>query len=104
MTHNENIVLFARLKVRKEAVEKAVNAALAIVAASRAEAGCLNYDFHQSIDDPCLFLWHETWTGREAIEAHANSAHFKEFSAAIEDLTEEPLEVTLTKMVSGKAL
>lgn len=102
MENNEKIVLFARLKVKIEAVEKAKRAALAIVAASRAETGCVNYDFHQAIDDETVFLWHETWANRKAIEAHGNSSHFKEFSAAIGDLTEEPLQVTLTKMVAEK--
>jgi len=92
-------VLFARLKVKIEAVEKAKQAALAIVAASRAETGCINYDFHQSIDDASVFLWHETWTSREAIEAHADSQHFREFSQEIKDITDEPLQVTLSKMV-----
>jgi quinol monooxygenase YgiN len=43
---DENIVLFARLKVKKEAVETAKKAALAIIEDSRAEKGCINYDFH----------------------------------------------------------
>ncbi len=103
MTNDEKIVLFARLKVKKDVIEEARKAALGIIAASRAEVGCINYDFHQSIDDETLFLWHETWTNREAIEAHGNSLHFKEFSRTIKDFTEEPLQVTLTKMVSEKA-
>ncbi|HXG84423.1 MAG TPA: putative quinol monooxygenase [Pyrinomonadaceae bacterium] len=103
MKTDDTIVLFARLKVKKNAVEEARKAALGIIAVSRAEAGCINYDFHQSIEDETLFLWHETWTNREAIETHGNSSHFKEFSRAIKDFTEEPLQVTLTKMVSEKA-
>ena len=69
MTNDNKIVIFARLKVKKAAVEKTKQAALAIIDASRAEAGCINYDFHQAIDDETVFLWHETWAGREAIEA-----------------------------------
>ncbi len=98
----EKIVLFARLKVKKDTISDAKRAALAIVADSRAEAGCINYDFHQAIDDETIFLWHETWTNSEAIEAHGNSLHFREFSQAIKDFTEEPLQVTLTKMISEK--
>jgi quinol monooxygenase YgiN len=100
---SENIVLFARLKVKKDAVERGKKAALAIVADSRNEMGCLNYDFHQAIDDESVFLWHETWASREAIQVHADSKHFKEFSAAIKDITDEPLQVTLAKTVGGKS-
>lgn len=100
---DEKIVLIARLKVKKAAVEAAKLAALEIVAPSRAETGCLNYDFHQQLDDTSIFIWHETWASMAAIEAHGASAHFREFSRKIEDLVEEPLQLTFTKMVSEKA-
>ena len=103
MTNNENIVLIARLKVKKDSVEQAKQAALAIVEDSRREAGCLNYDFHQAIEDETVFIWHETWENKEAIEAHGKSEHFDAFSRQIKDLIDEPLEITLTKMVSEKA-
>lgn len=103
MADNENIVLFARLKVKQGTETQAKRAALSIIEKSRAENGCLNYDFHQAIDDETIFLWHETWENEAAIDAHANSSHFKEFSAAIENITDEPLQVTFTKIVSEKA-
>jgi quinol monooxygenase YgiN len=103
MMSNENIVLIARLKVKKDSVEQAKQAALAIVEDSRAETGCLNYDFHQAIDDETVFIWHETWENRAAIDAHGKSKHFDDFSRQIKDLTDEPLQITLTKMVSEKA-
>lgn len=99
---NENIVLIARLKVKKDSVEAARNAAMAIVQPSRDEEGCINYDFHQLIDDESVFIWHETWKNQSAIEMHGNSEHFKRFSEAIKDLTEEPLQLTFAKMVSEK--
>jgi quinol monooxygenase YgiN len=102
MTNNENIVLIARLKVKKDSVEKAKQAALAIVEDSRAEEGCLNYDFHQAIDDETVFIWHETWKNKAAIDAHGASKHFRNFSAEIKSLIDEPLQITLAKMVSEK--
>ncbi len=103
MTADEKIVLFARLKVKQGTEREAKRAAISIIEKSRAESGCLNYDFHQAIDDATIFLWHETWENKAAIDAHANSSHFREFSASIENITDEPLQVTLTKMVSEKA-
>jgi quinol monooxygenase YgiN len=46
MANHEKIVLIARLKVKEGKEDAAKQAALAIVADSRAEEGCLNYDFH----------------------------------------------------------
>ena len=100
---SENIVLIARLKVKKEAVEAAKAAALTIIQPSRDEDGNINYDFHQAIDDETIFVWHETWKNESAIDFHGKSAHFKEFSQAVKNFTEEPLQLTFLKMVSEKA-
>lgn len=101
--NNESIVLVARLKVKDDAIEEAKRAALKIVADSRAEAGCVNYDIHQAIDDPTVFIWHEMWTNKAAIDEHFETEFFKEFSAAVERFAVEPPQITLTKMISEKA-
>ncbi len=103
MVNDEKIVLIARLKVRKDAIEEAKRVALAIVADSRAEEGCLNYDLHQAIDDSTVFVWHETWANKSALDAHFKMPYFDELGAKLKDITEEPLQLTLTKMVSEKA-
>jgi quinol monooxygenase YgiN len=101
--NDEKIVLIARLKVKPDSVESAKRAALAIVEDSRAETGCINYDFHQAINDETIFIWHETWANKTAIDAHGASQHFKDFSQKIKDSVDEPLQITLTRMVSEKA-
>lgn len=101
--NDEKIVLIARLKIKSGSVEAAKQAALAIIADSRAEDGCLNYDFHQAIDDETIFVWHETWENKAAIDAHGASEHFKDFSTKIKDLVDEPLQITLIRMVSERA-
>ena len=101
--NEENIVLFARLKVKKDAVEAAKAAALAIVEKSRAENGCLNYDCHQAINDETVFFWHETWADKAALDEHFAMPYFAELGEKLKDITEDPLQLTLTKMVSEKA-
>ena len=54
----------------KQTEDELKQAALAIVAASRSEEGCLNYDFHQSLEDSTIFTWHETWANKSALDAH----------------------------------
>ncbi|MBA2735620.1 MAG: antibiotic biosynthesis monooxygenase [Pyrinomonadaceae bacterium] len=99
----EKIVLFARLKVKKGTEDELKRAALAIVADSRSEDGCLNYDFHQSLEDSTVFTWHETWANKSALDAHFKMPYFAELGAQVKDITDEPLQLTLTKMVSEKA-
>lgn len=99
---DEKIVLIARLKVREEAVEEAKKLALRIVADSRTEEGCVNYDVHQAIDDPTVFVWHETWKDKAALDNHFELPYFKEFFAAAGKLAAEEPQITMTRMISEK--
>jgi quinol monooxygenase YgiN len=46
-------------------------------AATRAEPGCISYDWYRSADDPKLWVLIEAYRDREAGEVHVQSAHFK---------------------------
>ena len=100
--NNENVILIARLKVKPDKIDDLKKAALAIVDRSRAEAGNINYDIHQSIEDETLFFWHETWASKAAIDEHFATPFFGEFFAAVQDCAEEPPQINLTKMISEK--
>jgi quinol monooxygenase YgiN len=94
------IVLVARLKVKSEMVEVAKKAALDLVSPSRAEAGCINYDVHQAIDDETVFVWHETWKSKLALDEHFETPEFKSFFAIVGEIATEPSQMTITKMIS----
>jgi quinol monooxygenase YgiN len=100
--NDEKIVLIARLKVRESAIEDAKRLALGIVADSRTEEGCLNYDVHQSLEDPTVFVWHETWRDKAALDSHFEEPHFKEFFSRGMELAAEEPQITLTRMISEK--
>ena len=100
--NDEKIILVARLKVKEDSIEEAKKAALAIVSDSRAEKGNINYDIHQAIDDPTVFVWHETWADKAAIDEHFETPFFKDFFAKVEMIAAEPAQITLTKMITEK--
>ncbi len=100
--NDEKIVLIARLKVKNEAVEEAKKLAFNIVADSRTEEGCVNYDVHQAIDDETVFVWHETWADKNALDEHFEKDYFKEFFEKAGKLVTEPPQITMTKMISEK--
>ena len=98
--NDEKIVLVARLKVKKEMVEEAKKVALSLVEVSREEEGCVNYDLHQAIDDETVFVWHEVWANKSALDAHFAMPYFTEFFAKVEEVAAEPPQITLTKKIS----
>jgi len=99
---DEKVVLVARLKVKEDAIEQAKEAALSITEESRAEEGNINYDIHQAIDDPTVFVWHETWTSKAAIDDHFETDFFKDFFAKVSAVAAEPPQITITKMITEK--
>ena len=59
-----------------------------LVAITRSEAGCLQYDLHQDNDDPAHFLFYENWESRELWQAHMNAPHIHAYAAATVDAIE----------------
>lgn len=65
-----------------------------IVLPTRGEQDCWYYELLES-NQPGLFYFHELWSSQEALDAHANSVHFKEVFGRAEELLKEPVEVNL---------
>ena len=69
--------------------------AIAMVAATNQEAGCLHYAFAQDIADPDLIRISERWESPENLTAHGASAHMAEFNKAMGSVTREGADLWL---------
>lgn len=58
-------------------IETALPAMVAMIVASRAESGCIEYAYALDIFDPTLVRVIERWESREALAAHIASEHLK---------------------------
>jgi quinol monooxygenase YgiN len=58
----------------------------ALVAPTRKEEGCLQYDLHRGADQPGTFLLHEVWASREHHAAHTRTPHFLRWNARKDSL------------------
>lgn len=70
-----------------------------LLAPSRQEVGCLNYDLHQSTDDPARFLFHENWSSKSDLDRHLASAHLAAVVARLGSLVAAPPQITLWSRV-----
>lgn len=95
-----NINLVARLKVRDGSEEAVISAAMAIVGPSREEEGCVSYDVHQSIEDPTVFCWYETWTDKASLDAHFGYDYVKEFFEVVTAHAAEPPVITVVNRLT----
>ena len=53
-----------------------------LIAITREEAGCVQYDLHQNNDNPAHFLFFENWESRELWQDHMGNTHLQEYLAA----------------------
>ena len=78
------LTIVAHITAEPDAVEPIRAALETLIAPTRAEAGCLQYDLHQDDQDPRHFLFFENWESRELWQDHMNSPHLQAFVAATE--------------------
>jgi len=95
----DKLTVVARVRAKPGKEEEMKRVLLGLVAPTRAEAGCINYDLHQSQDDAALFLFYENWESRAHLDAHAKSAHIQAFRARAGELLAELVEIRLFTMV-----
>jgi quinol monooxygenase YgiN len=91
----EMLTVVARLRAKPGREEEVKKALLDNVAPSRAERGCIDYDLHQSHEDPALFLFYENWESQEDLDAHSQSAHIQALRSRAGELLAEPALIEL---------
>ncbi len=72
------IFITAKFQVKAEHAERWPELAGDFTRATRAEPGCLWFDWSRSLDDPHEYVLVEAFRDGDAGGAHVGSAHFKE--------------------------
>lgn len=92
------VIAIMKAKPGKEAALK--QEVIALVAPTRKESGCINYDLHQDLDDQAKVMFHENWTSKAHLDAHLNSPHLQAFRAKAESLLAEPVQILLAEKIA----
>jgi quinol monooxygenase YgiN len=73
------------------------------VAPTRAEPGCMNYDFHVDAEDSNAFMFYENWRSRADLETHLRTPHLKPLQSRLDELLARPVEIRFYQMLSAIA-
>lgn len=71
------LLIVGTVRLPPENLERAKPAMRAMVDASRAEAGCLEYGYAHDVFVPGLIHVKEQWSDQAALDAHFSSAHIQ---------------------------
>jgi quinol monooxygenase YgiN len=83
MTKVTNIAFIRAKSGQSEALGRGL---LALVAPSRQEAGCINYDLHRSATDPDIWCVYENWSSADDLATHFTLPHMQAFIAVVPTL------------------
>ena len=96
------IFITARFRVRPEDAERWPEITRSFTEATRAEPGCLWFDWSRSVDDPQEYVLVEAFRDDEAGAAHVQSAHFRAACETMpQHLVETPRIVNVSVPGSG---
>lgn len=76
------LLIAGTIRLPAEMLDDARAVMARMIAASRAEQGCLAYAYAQDLIDPGLIHVHEQWVDQAALDRHFASAHIAEWRAA----------------------
>ena len=96
---NTPITVVATFQARTGKESELRTALTGLLAPTREEAGCLNYDLHQAAENPAQFLFHENWTSKAALDAHLQSPHLKAFLPRADGLCVGAPQITLWEKI-----
>jgi len=95
-----HVTIIGTVTAKPETREELENLLAAQVAPTRAEPGCINYDFHVDADDPCVFVFYENWRSQADLDAHMKTPHLLPLLSEINRLLTSPVEIRHLTMLS----
>lgn len=83
-------IIHVSIRVKLEGLDTFRAATIANAQASVREPGVLRFDVVQDVEDPTRFVLIEAYRDVAAHAAHRETAHYKAWRAAVDDLMAEP--------------
>ncbi|MCY0095359.1 putative quinol monooxygenase [Hoeflea ulvae] len=83
------LTIVANIKANPDKIALVKKELEKLLAVTRAEAGCINYDLHQDNDNPAHFMFYENWESRELWQTHMNAPHLAAYMQATDGAVAE---------------
>lgn len=89
------LTIIANITAHPEQIDFVKAELVKLIEVTRAEAGCINYDLHQDINNPAHFMFYENWQTRELWQAHMANQPLQDYINATQGAV---AEFTLSEM------
>lgn len=89
------LTIVANIHAKPDQVDLVKAELMKLIATTRAEEGCLQYDLHQDDEIPAHFMFYENWVSRDLWQAHMKAPHLAAYKSATDGAV---VDVTLHEM------
>lgn len=90
---DQTVTVVALIRARPGSQQQVKDSLLGLVPPTLKEQGCINYDAHQDLADPCLFVFHENWASEEDLDRHLASDHLTQWFNHAQPLLAQPVVI-----------
>ena len=97
---SKSITVVATFQAKPGKAAELKQALIGLLAPTRREAGCINYDLHVLPEDPAKFLFHENWTSKAHLDAHLQSPHIKALLPRVPELAVAKPEIKIWERIA----
>ncbi|MBB2148895.1 putative quinol monooxygenase [Pedobacter gandavensis] len=73
---------------------------LELLADSRKESACIQYDLHQDRENRNVFLFHEIWENQEGLDLHNSQPHIARFVSESVHIIDGPVIIHNTEKLA----
>ena len=98
------IVVVGQFRFPAERMDEARPVMRKVIDATRAEAGCVQYNYGEDVLDPGLIRVSELWQSREHLTAHMHTAHMAQWQRKRAELGLSGREISVFEAGDGLPL
>ena len=98
------VLVIGEFRLPAESLAAAQEPMARVIAATRAEAGCLLYAYSQDITEPGLFRISERWESRAALDAHFATPHMATWQQEREALGLHGRRISIVEIAAEEIL
>ena len=85
---------------KPEKREELLRILAAQVAPTRAEPGCIGYNFHCDAEDRNVFVFYENFASQAALDEHLAKPHLRPLKDRLDELLARPVEIRHLQLLS----
>ena len=94
------LTVIAHMRAKAGQEQQLRDALVGLVEPTSREKGFVNYDLHESVQEPGLFYLYENWESEADLDEHLQAPHLQEFAGRLDELLDGGLHINRLRRIA----